>query len=45
MGVVYRATDTKLNPPVAIKLLPDQLADAAARRRFQREGQASALEV
>jgi hypothetical protein len=33
MGVVYRALDTKLNRPVAIKLLSDELADAAARRR------------
>src|SRR5215471_13374838 len=39
MGVVYRARDTKLNRPVAIKLLSDDLADAAARRRFQREAQ------
>ena len=39
MGVVYRALDTKLNRPVAIKLLSDELADAAARRRFQLEAQ------
>jgi serine/threonine protein kinase/tetratricopeptide (TPR) repeat protein len=39
MGVVYRALDTKLNRPVAIKLLSDDVADAAARRRFQREAQ------
>ena len=39
MGVVYRALDTKLNRPVAIKFLSDALADAAARRRFQREAQ------
>ena len=39
MGVVYRALDTKLNRPVAIKFLSDDLADAAARRRFQREAQ------
>ena len=39
MGVVYRALDTKLNRPVAIKLLSEDLADAAARRRFQREAQ------
>jgi eukaryotic-like serine/threonine-protein kinase len=36
MGVVYRAFDPKLKRPVAVKLLPD-LADAAARQRFQRE--------
>src|SRR5881394_2168226 len=39
MGVVYRARDTKLNRPVAIKFLSEDLADAAARRRFQREAQ------
>ena len=44
MGIVYRALDTNLNRPVAIKLLSSRLADAAARRRFQREAQmASAL--
>src|SRR5574341_1065924 len=37
MGVVYRAFDTKLNRPAAIKLLSDDIVDAAARRRFQRE--------
>jgi Tol biopolymer transport system component/predicted Ser/Thr protein kinase len=39
MGTVYRALDTKLNRPVAIKLLSSDVADAAARRRFQREAQ------
>src|SRR5262245_57619534 len=39
MGAVYRAVDTKLNRPVAIKFLSADLADAAARRRFQREAQ------
>lgn len=39
MGTVYRATDTKLNRPVAIKFLATDLADASARRRFQREAQ------
>jgi len=39
MGTVYRALDTKLNRPVAIKFLSDDLADSAARRRFQREAQ------
>jgi serine/threonine protein kinase/tetratricopeptide (TPR) repeat protein len=39
MGEVYRALDTKLNRPVAIKFLSDDLADTSARRRFQREAQ------
>ena len=39
MGKVYLALDTKLDRPVAVKFLPDELADAAARRRFQREAQ------
>jgi serine/threonine-protein kinase len=39
MGSVYRALDSKLNRPVAIKVLSDDIADAAARRRFQREAQ------
>jgi serine/threonine protein kinase/WD40 repeat protein len=39
MGVVYRARDTKLNRPVAIKFLSNEFADAAARHRFQREAQ------
>src|SRR5258708_30625849 len=39
MGMVYRAVDTKLNRPVAIKVLSEELADAEARRRFQREAQ------
>ena len=37
MGVVYRATDTKLDRPAAIKFLPETLADSEARRRFQQE--------
>jgi len=39
MGTVYRAVDTNLNRPVAVKVLSDAIADPAARRRFQREAQ------
>ncbi|MEP7354721.1 MAG: protein kinase, partial [Acidobacteriota bacterium] len=39
MGTVYKALDTKLNRPVAIKFLSDELANPTARRRFQREAQ------
>src|SRR5689334_15865532 len=39
MGTVYRAMDRKLNRPVAVKVLSSDLADLAARRRFQREAQ------
>src|SRR5690349_5722427 len=39
MGEVWRARDKKLGREVAIKILPDNLVDAAARRRFQREAQ------
>lgn len=37
MGVVFRAFDQKLHRPVAIKFVSDNVADIAARRRFQRE--------
>src|SRR5688572_24578787 len=39
MGVVFRALDTNLNRPVAIKFLSDEFANPTARRRFQREAQ------
>ncbi len=43
MGEVYRAVDTRLHRPVAIKILPHHLREDAARReRFEREAQAVA---
>ena len=39
MGVVFRALDSRLGRPVAIKFLSSALADASTRRRFQREAQ------
>ena len=43
MSVVYRARDRRLNRPVAIKVLPPELAhDPAIRTRFTREAQMSA---
>src|SRR5262245_27213587 len=44
MGEVYRATDTKLNRDVALKVLPDAFASDLDRMgRFQREAQVLAL--
>ena len=38
MGVVYQAMDLRINRPVAIKLLPDELvSDEEALARFERE--------
>src|SRR3954451_17963613 len=40
MGAVYRATDTKLNREVAVKVLPDSFAaDPDRLARFAREAQ------
>jgi len=42
MGEVYRATDTRLNRPVAVKILPaDLLHDEDRRRRFTQEAKAA----
>ena len=42
MGAVFKAEDTKLNRPVALKCLPPQLAtDEDAKKRFVQEAQAS----
>jgi eukaryotic-like serine/threonine-protein kinase len=40
MGLVYRATDTKFNRPVAIKFIAGDFSDQGARQRFEREAQA-----
>ena len=43
MGTVWKATDTLLSRPVAVKLLhPAQLAEPTARERFRTEGRITA---
>ena len=43
MGEVYRAKDTRLEREVAIKVLPEELADDEERlRRFEREAKSLA---
>src|SRR6187455_3160768 len=40
MGEVYRARDTRLDRPVAVKVLAQQMATVEVRQRFEREARA-----
>ena len=42
MGIVYSANDTRLNRPVALKMILDSGNDEDSRKRFLREAQAAA---